>query len=63
MAPAGDARARATVTVTIDNERDIAALNAWLRRICGFPLHKALPSEATFLRAFDESAGGSLAGC
>ena len=32
MAPAGDARARATVTVTIDNERDIAALNAWLRR-------------------------------
>lgn len=31
-----------------------------LRRICGFPLHKALPSEATFSRAFDEFAGGSL---
>jgi IS5 family transposase len=31
-----------------------------LRRICGFPLHKALPSEATFSRAFDEFAGGRL---
>jgi hypothetical protein len=31
-----------------------------LRRLCGFPLHKALPSEATFSRAFDEFAGGRL---
>ena len=31
-----------------------------LRRICGFPLYKTLPSEATFSRAFDEFAGGSL---
>ena len=32
-----------------------------LRRICGFPLNKKLPSEATFSRAFDEFATGSLA--
>ncbi len=25
-----------------------------LRRICGFPYHKKLPSESTFSRAFDE---------
>ena len=31
-----------------------------LRRICGFPLHKTLPSEATFSRAFDEFAEGGL---
>jgi NAD(P)H-dependent FMN reductase len=29
-----------------------------LRRICGFPLCKILPSEATFSRAFDEFAEG-----
>lgn len=32
-----------------------------LRRICGFPLCKRLPSEATFSRAFDEFAEVSLA--
>jgi hypothetical protein len=32
-----------------------------LRRICGFPLCKKLPSEATFSRAFDEFAAGRLA--
>ena len=32
-----------------------------LRRICGFPLCKKLPSEATFSRAFDEFAEGRLA--
>lgn len=32
-----------------------------LRRICGFPLCKTLPSEATFSRAFDEFAAGRLA--
>ncbi len=31
-----------------------------LRRICGFPLHKTLPSEATFSRAFDEFAAAGL---
>ncbi len=31
-----------------------------LRRICGFPLHKTLPSEATFSRAFDEFAEGGV---
>ena len=32
-----------------------------LRRICGFPMCKKLPSEATFSRAFDEFAEGKLA--
>jgi len=32
-----------------------------LRRICGFPLCKKLPSESTFSRAFDEFAAGKLA--
>ena len=32
-----------------------------LRRICGFPLCKKLPSEATFSRAFEEFAEGRLA--
>lgn len=32
-----------------------------LRRICGFPLCKKLPSESTFSRAFDEFAEGCLA--
>lgn len=32
-----------------------------LRRICGFPLCRKLPSEATFSRAFDEFAAGRLA--
>ena len=32
-----------------------------LRRICGFPLCRKLPSEATFSRAFDEFAQGCLA--
>ena len=32
-----------------------------LRRICGFPLCKKLPSESTFSRAFDEFACGKLA--
>ena len=32
-----------------------------LRRICGFPLCRKLPSEATFSRAFDEFAQGRLA--
>lgn len=32
-----------------------------LRRICGFPMCKKLPSEATFSRAFDEFAAGKLA--
>jgi hypothetical protein len=32
-----------------------------LRRICGFPLCKKLPSEATFSRAFEEFARGKLA--
>jgi hypothetical protein len=31
-----------------------------LRRICGFPLCRKLPSEATFSRAFDEFAEGRL---
>jgi hypothetical protein len=31
-----------------------------LRRICGFPLCKRLPSESTFSRAFDEFAEGRL---
>lgn len=31
-----------------------------LRRICGFPLCKRLPSESTFSRAFDEFAEGCL---
>src|SRR5665647_248955 len=32
-----------------------------LKRICDFDMHRALPSEATFSRAFDEFAGGELA--
>lgn len=32
-----------------------------LRRICGFPLCKKLPSDATFSRAFDQFAQGHLA--
>ena len=32
-----------------------------LRRICGFPLCRQLPSESTFSRAFDEFAKSSLA--
>ena len=32
-----------------------------LRRICGFPLRKALPSESTFSRAFAEFAVQKLA--
>jgi hypothetical protein len=32
-----------------------------LRRICGFPLCKILPSEATFSRAFDEFAEAAWA--
>ena len=32
-----------------------------LRRICGFPLHRKLPSEATFSRAFAEFASAKLA--
>lgn len=32
-----------------------------LRRICGFPLCRKLPSEATFSRAFEEFAQGRLA--
>jgi hypothetical protein len=32
-----------------------------LRRICGFPLCKKLPSESTFSRAFDEFSDGKLA--
>lgn len=32
-----------------------------LRRICGFPMCRKLPSELTFSRAFDESAAGTLA--
>jgi len=32
-----------------------------LRRICGFPLYRKLPSEATFSRAFDEFAQSQLA--
>jgi Transposase DDE domain/Transposase domain (DUF772) len=32
-----------------------------LRRICGFPLCRKLPSEATFSRAFEEFAQGHLA--
>jgi len=37
------------------------ALDRALRRICGFPLCKKLPSEATFSRAFEEFATGKLA--
>jgi hypothetical protein len=32
-----------------------------LKRICGFDMHRALPSEATFSRAFDEFADSELA--
>jgi hypothetical protein len=32
-----------------------------LRRICGFPLRKKLPSEASFSRAFPEFAEANLA--
>jgi len=32
-----------------------------LRRICGFDMHRVLPSEATFSRAFDEFARSELA--
>lgn len=32
-----------------------------LRRICGFPLHKRLPSEATFSRVFEAFADSKLA--
>jgi hypothetical protein len=32
-----------------------------LRRICGFPLHKRLPSESTFSRAFNEFTQSQLA--
>jgi hypothetical protein len=32
-----------------------------LRRICGFPLHRNLPSESTFSRAFEEFAESKLA--
>lgn len=37
------------------------AIDRALRRICGFPLCKRLPSEATFSRAFEEFAEGRLA--
>lgn len=36
-------------------------LDRALRRICGFPLCRKLPSEATFSRAFEEFAEGCLA--
>ena len=32
-APAGQGVARATVSVTIDNQREVAAVNAWLQRL------------------------------
>jgi hypothetical protein len=37
------------------------AIDRALRRICGFPLCKKLPSEATFSRAFEEFANAKLA--
>ncbi len=37
------------------------AIDRALRRICGFPLCKKLPSEATFSRAFEEFSEGHLA--
>lgn len=37
------------------------AIDRALRRICGFPLCKRLPSEATFSRAFEAFAEGCLA--
>lgn len=37
------------------------AVDRALRRICGFPLYRRLPSEATFSRAFDEFARAKLA--
>lgn len=36
-------------------------INRALRRICGFPLSKKLPSEPKFSWAFDEFAEGKLA--
>jgi hypothetical protein len=40
---------------------DRLTIDRALRRICGFPLCKKLPSEATFSRAFEEFAEGRLA--
>lgn len=40
---------------------DRLTIDRALRRICGFPLCKKLPSEATFSRAFEEFAEGKLA--
>jgi len=40
---------------------DRLAVDRALRRICGFPRCKKLPSESTFSRAFDEFAEGKLA--
>jgi hypothetical protein len=37
------------------------AIDRALRRICGFPMCKKLPSEATFSRAFEEFAASKLA--
>lgn len=37
------------------------AVDRVLKRICGFPLNKKLPSEATFSRAFGQFAGDKLA--
>jgi hypothetical protein len=37
------------------------AMDRALRRICGFPLFRKLPSEATFSRAFEEFADACLA--
>ncbi len=40
---------------------DRLAVDRALKRICGFPRCKKLPSESTFSRAFDEFAEGKLA--
>jgi hypothetical protein len=46
-------------TSALQHER--LTINRSLRRICGFPMHKRLPSESTFSRAFEEFARTGLA--
>jgi hypothetical protein len=47
----------ATTTALIER----LSIDRALRRICGFPMCKKLPSEATFSRAYDEFSEGQLA--
>ena len=60
LANAFVAKAVLRLSTTVDLI-DRLSVDRSLRRICGFPAYKKLPSEATFSRAFEEFAEGKLA--